>query len=963
VDSVQQTDSDRLSEEPGASRLDLLERDSELAAVRGVIAPSGLARLLAIEGPPGIGKTSLIREARHLGQEAGMRVLRARGSELEACFSFGVVRQLFEPLLAEPGVKHRSDLLSGAAALALPLFDAAQLAADTPADASLPMLHGLYWLTANAAAAQPLLVTVDDLHWCDPPSLRWLAYLLARLDGLDVSIVVGLRPMEPSEAPAILAHIVSDPQVSVLRPAPLTPPAVARLVRETVSGEADDAFCAACHEITGGNPLLVRELDRVIAAERLAPTVDNVSRLHELAARAGSRALSGRLSRLPPEATRLAQAIAVLGDDVDTRQAAVLANVDDATASAAAAALSRVGVLRPQPPLGFVHPLLRRAVYETLTPLERAGAHARAAQLLADGGADPERVAAHELHVPPAPEDQSGRVVAVLRQAALNARRRGAPESAAAYLTRALAEGPPDPERAELLLELGSAEALVRGDAAVEHLKAAHELISDPIRRAKTAVLLGRQLFFLHRVDESIGVFGRGLEELGDADGELRRLLEVGVVNNALFEPARYHEAIAPLEQIRGEVTTAASAGEKMLLALLAYHEARAGSPLSVAVPLARRALSDETLLRAENGGGPFVCAAIVLTMADLNEALALYDAALSEAHSRGSIFAFAAAKVFRAQALVLRGDLAEAEADGREALDACEAWGIVRTRLADGAGFLADALMEQGRLDEAAAVLARSERDASTSESAHMHFLLDSRARLLLLRGDAAGGLAAMLDADRRLHAVGGANPAFIPSRSLAALAWLELGEPEQARRLAVEELELARKWGAPRALGAALRVSGLVEGGAQGIELLEEAVSVLCDSPAKLEHARARTDLGAALRRANRRKDAREQLRRGIELATICGAAPLVARAETELLATGARPRRVALSGLESLTPSELRVAEMAAEGPTNREIAQALFVTPKTVEVHLSSVYRKLEISSRAQLRAALARAAGV
>jgi DNA-binding CsgD family transcriptional regulator len=192
---------------------------------------------------------------------------------------------------------------------------------------------------------------------------------------------------------------------------------------------------------------------------------------------------------------------------------------------------------------------------------------------------------------------------------------------------------------------------------------------------------------------------------------------------------------------------------------------------------------------------------------------------------------------------------------------------------------------------------------------------------------------------------------------RSQAALALLQLGRSEEAAPLAEQELALARAWGAPRALGAALRAAGLVAGGKQGLALLQEAVEVLADSPAKLEQAKARTELGAALRRANHRARARDQLRRAVELATICGASPLAARAESELLATGARPRRIALSGLESLTPSERRVAEMAAEGPTNREIAQALFVTPKTVEVHLSSVYRKLGIGSRSQLAGAL------
>jgi DNA-binding CsgD family transcriptional regulator len=185
-----------------------------------------------------------------------------------------------------------------------------------------------------------------------------------------------------------------------------------------------------------------------------------------------------------------------------------------------------------------------------------------------------------------------------------------------------------------------------------------------------------------------------------------------------------------------------------------------------------------------------------------------------------------------------------------------------------------------------------------------------------------------------------------------------LQLGREDEARQLAAEEVENARNWGTPRALAGALRAAGLLEGGERGLALLEEAVGVVGSSPAKLEHAKSRTELGAALRRANRRSEAREHLRQAVELATICGATALVERAERELLATGARPRRVALSGVDSLTPSERRVAELAAAGPTNREIAQTLFVTQRTVEVHLTSIYRKLAISSRSQLAAALA-----
>ena len=961
MESAQETGDARLDEEPTLVRLDLLERDAELAALESLIGGSpGRGRLLAVEGPPGIGKTSLILETRLQGEGAGMHVLAARGSELERTFSFGVVRQLFEPLLVQLSEEERAELLGGAAELATPLFEPAQLAAEPSADVSLAMLHGLYWLTANVAADRPLLIAIDDLHWCDRPSLRWLAHVLPRLDGLDLSIVVGLRSAEPGEDPALLAQVVSDPLATVVQPAPLTAVAAAQLVRTTTSPHADEDFSAACHEITGGNPLLLHELLNTIAYEGVIPIAANVPRVRELAARAGSRAVSVRLARLSPDATKLARAVAILGDDVDLHLAARLADLDTTSATEAAADLARVDVLRPTPPMGFVHPLVRAAVYDALTPLERDTAHKRAADLFHEAGADPERVAAHLLLVPPTlvPEAAGAHVVAVLRDAARSARCRGASESAVAYLRRALAEPPPAAARADVLLELGSAEALTSGDAAAEHLREAHDLTEDPIRRAKTALLLGRQLFFL-RSDESATVFTQALAELDGVDVELERVLEAGLISNGLFEPSLYLEVRPRLERIRS-TPGAASVSEKMLLALLAFHDARAGVPAAEAVDLARRALAGGELLGGEISAGPYVLACQVLAAADLDEALELYEAALADAHRRGSTLAYALAKVHRAQTFLYRGDLAEAEAEGQEARDACESWGTSSRFAALLAAFLCDALIEQGRLDDAAAALARAQSGDAPRDGTLPHFFRHSEARLRMLKGEPSAGLEDLLDAGQRFEAVGGRNPAFMPWRSEAALGLLELGEPDEARRLAHEEVELARAWSAPRALGAALRVAGLVEGGNEGLALLEEAVEALADSPAKLEYAKARTELGAALRRANRRAQAREHLRSGVELATLCGAAPLAARAETELLATGARPRRIALTGIDSLTPSEHRVAEMAAEGPTNREIAQALFVTPKTVEVHLSSVYRKLGISSRSQLPAALSEA---
>jgi DNA-binding CsgD family transcriptional regulator len=946
----------QLSKRALSTQFDLLERDAELAEVEALISanPSG-GRLLAIEGPPGIGKTSLLMETKARGEAAGMRVLAARGSELERAFSYGVVRQLFEAFLASLPPDERAGALAGAGALAAPLLDPAQLAAQPSADSSLATLHGLYWLTANVAASRPLLLAIDDLHWCDLPSLRWLAYVLPRMEGLGLWIVISLRHEDPGEDPSLLVQIVSDPLATVIRPAPLSRGAAARFVRRTLSPDADDAFCAACQEETGGNPLLLRELMLAIAAEGLAPTEPNVPRLRELGARAGSRAVTIRLSRLPPESRRLAQAVSILGDDADPRQAAALADLDVKAASEAAGALARVDILRPQPLLGFIHPIIRAAVYQALTPLEREIGHARAAAILGHAGAEPERIAAHLLRCPAAADSA---VVAVLREAARHAASRGDSESAVAYLRRAVAEPPPAVERADLLCELGSAEALVSGNAAVEHLREAHALTVEPVRKAETALVLGRELFFLLRSEESDAVFTEALGELAGADAELGRLLEAGLITNAMHVRRLHRGALARLERIRSRPGDG-TIGEKILLSLLAYHDARAGASAAVAIPLARRALAEGALVRTELSSAAFVPPCMVLAMADLDDALAIYDDALTEAHRRGSVITFATTKTFRAQAYVLRGDLAEAEAEGREAFAAAEAWGTTTRASVYLAAILAEALMEQGKLDEAGAALDRSGLGESLPKDARLLFLPNIRARLRMLAGDLVGGLEDMLDAGGHSDALGNRNPAFMAWRSHAALALLQLGDQDEARRLAAEELELARTWGAPRALGAALRAAGLAEGGTRGLGLLEEAVDVLSTSSAKLEHAKALTELGAALRRANRRSEAREQLRRAVELATICGARPFAARANTELRATGARPRRIALSGVESLTPSERRVAQMAAEGPTNREIAQVLFVTPKTVEIHLSSVYRKLGISSRSQLPTALAR----
>ena len=271
----------------------------------------------------------------------------------------------------------------------------------------------------------------------------------------------------------------------------------------------------------------------------------------------------------------------------------------------------------------------------------------------------------------------------------------------------------------------------------------------------------------------------------------------------------------------------------------------------------------------------------------------------------------------------------------------------------------MVEVLLERGELDEAREVLAGAPLDEQ--RAGHVLFYLCSRGRLHLEAGEPGKALPdfeLVGEIGGSLEPLPALNPAVVPWRSRAALALHFLARSDEARTLAREELERAQRWGAARTIGVSLRALGLVEGGQRGHHLLREAAEMLAGSPAPLEHAKALVDLGAALRRDNQRAKARRLLREAVELAHGCGAVPLVERANDELAATGAHRRTIVLSGLDALTASERRVAQLAADDLSNKEIAQALFVTVKTVEVHLSRVYRKLDIGSRRQLAAALA-----
>jgi DNA-binding CsgD family transcriptional regulator len=930
----------------------LLEREAEVAAIHALFAAPGRgARLLVVEGRAGIGKTRLLGEALAAAEQAGLDVLTARGGELEHGYAFGVVRQLFEPLLARASAAERAKLTAGAAALALPLFEESQLDGDlgAAADPSFAILHGLYWLAANAALWRPAVIVVDDLHWADPPSLRWIAYLVRRLEGLPLSVVAAARPPEQSLDAEVLAEILGDPLAVVLSPSPLRAPSVAVLARDAFGTEPDAAFVAACERATGGNPLFLRALLAALAREGVEPTAEHASRALTAGPEPIGRAVSLRLARLPAEASALAGAAAVLGDGAELRHVTALAGLESEAAARAATSLVRADVLRGEDPLEFAHPVVRTAAYRAMPADERSRRHRRAGDLLLEAGAPLEQAAAHLVQTLP---DGDASVVATLRRAAEHALAQGAPQAARAYLRRALAEPPAEHERAELLRLLGVAGLHVNAFEAAEHLAKAFELTADPIRRGETALLYFNALEYVDRFDLAADVLQKAIDDIDGHDRELRQLLEALLIECTFWEPALRELG---LERIRsaGAGGLGGGLGAAALNGALAWHEMCVGTARERAVMLADRAVESGELLRHGLTAG--LTAAFALMAADnLERAKRIFDEALAAKRRRGDLVHLLPLLLLRSLVASWSGDLLSAEEDLR-APEFDLAAGASTTP-SYRAGLLADLLIERGELAQARQTLESVPSDEQV-HAGYRPFFLHARARLLVAAGKGEEGLAAFRAVGTFMADAGIANPAYVPWRSQAALALRLLSRDSEAADLAEEELELARRWGAPRPIGIALRALGLVQGGGGRETLLREAVEVLAESPARLEHARALVDLGAAVRRANRRGEGRELLLRGLDLAHRAGAAPLAQQAQEELAAMGARPRKFVRTGVDALTASERRVARMAAEGMTNKEIAQALFVTVKAVEVHLSNTYRKLGIASRRHLHKAL------
>ena len=508
----------------------LLEREAELAAATALLdgAGSGDGDVLLVEGVAGIGKTVLLGAVAEEAARRGARVLRARGGEIERESAFAVVRQLLEPPMAAASEAQREELLTGAAGLARAVLERDQ--PPPTATPSFAILHGLYWLTVNLSLQAPLVVIVDDVHWCDPASARFLGYLAPRVEGLALLVVLAGRPGEPQSELRLLDELAGRAQV--LDPTPLSEQAVAILVHERLGAVPDRAFAKACHQATGGNPFLADELCATLAADGIEPTRANSGQVLKLGPRTVTRSLLLRISRLPRVSAAVAKAVAMLGANAHQRYVAALAGLSPEETAQAADALSAIEILRPGAPLAFAHPILREAIYADIQPSERSTGHRRAAALLAadDGGID--LIAAHLLRVEPAADTWT---TEALRRAGNEALLHGAMENAAAYLKRALQEGGADNEaRARMLYDLGTAERATAQPAAAEHLQEAIELSDDPSLRARAAADLAELAYLGGSWTQTVELVDDALAGLPETSSEERmRLLTLAAATSS----------------------------------------------------------------------------------------------------------------------------------------------------------------------------------------------------------------------------------------------------------------------------------------------------------------------------------------------------------------------------------------------------------------------------------------------
>ncbi|MGP3983985.1 AAA family ATPase [Streptomyces sp. KR80] len=918
----------------------LFDREKEIAAIEELLsdATDGAGRLAVVRGGAGAGKTALLDAAVSQARRSGFTVLMARGSLAERDLWFGLASRLFDGALPH------------AMQPELAFLTATQEEVDarpSGAEPSLAELRALHRALAAIAADSPVLVAIDDLQWVDPQSLRWLSTLPQRIEQAGIAVIATVCNGEPCSDAAVLDDVLAV-SATELRPADLSLSAATDLFERALVATPDTSFVTACMQATGGNPMLLSALAVAATEPAAAPTADAVPALIDDAVSRLASCVNARLRRISPHALAIARTVAVLGTQASPTRVTDIVGIDGIVAAETAMALCRVGLLRISgQTVAFAHPLLRRIVVREAPYTALQAVHAKAARLLHTAGAPEASVAAQLIATPPLAEPW---VPAVLRSAAGAALGSGHPDTAITCLRRALAEPLSQEERRTVLLDLGLAEA--QGDvvAAIRHLTEAADLYEER-----------EQPFQLTS----------GLTTLLDLTGRHRPALDL---INAKADTTSFDTALRTVELRFRDETTAAAAAEQLeglaesapegtadhgrLLSLLAMRETWAGQSLSRALELARQALVATPA--ASETAEPFLRSVLVLAQAGApEEAYEQVNALVRHAERRRRRLCLAAARSVRSVVERQFGRLPAAAEDARQALELLLTCGTTR-RTGASVEFLArlvEVLVDLGNYDEAEGLIEVSELTGEVPRTWAGTALLLARGRLRVATGDPADGIGDLLKASTLLRAWNVANPAVAPWRSRVATALLAMGDETSARQHAAEEVESARRWGAPEPIAFALRAQAAADRGPQELAVLEESTAVLERSSSRLERARCLTEYGTALNRARQTVEARRALRTALDLAEESGASKLALLARLELSASGGRRAKPRRTGIDGLTAAELRTATLAATGKTNRELAEILFVQRRTVEIHLTNTYRKLGINGRSELAAVL------
>jgi DNA-binding CsgD family transcriptional regulator len=927
-----------------------LERDAELRTIDRLLdqGSTSAGRLLVIEGPSGIGRSRLLEETIRRAHSAGMDVLAARAGELETGYPFEVALRLLEPRVA----KDAADILDGRAALAAPLLAPATIESGASVTNETELVRGLYWCVVNICRRRAAVLVVDDCHWADEPSLRFLNYLVRRLDDLPLLVVLAVRTGDPTARGDLIERLVHASGSVRLRLRELSPDATRYLLRQGADRPISDEFAEACWTMAKGNPLLVGALVHALR-EELVPEEPDAAALTELARQDVEHVVARRLRRLGALARRLALACSVLGDDHPIATGVTLAQLGSDAGVVAAARLAEAQILSSAGSTTFEHPIVRSAVYAQLDAAERRAIHLRAARLQYDAGWDPSVVAAHLLkgEIPDEPW-----AVEALRAGARVVSRRGSPELAVGYLQRALELASARETEAGLLLELGIAEAASGRSTSLERFERALPILKEPADQATALHALGQTLYRRGRHQEAIDAFRRGASLFVDLDDDSALMFEAELECAAIilngYGLSRLSASVR--ESARRAPVTAA---DRVALAVSAFCSSLSGPDLVAAGRLAEQALGDGALLREQTAEGMAVKLAILALAFSGRSADAVREAGLllEDARERGVAVAFAEGSMVRAVAHFALGHISEAMADAQAAIDGevTRDWhmaGVVPRSIR------VVCLLERGELVEAAAE-ARGAEAELIGCSGHDAWLSWARGRVLFAEGDTGGALDSFRLAGRLAEDADITNPEMIPWRTDAALAAFRAGDAESGLRWLDDEERGGQAIQLPGTSARVARVRALACPPRERIRSLEAAISGLELPGLELELARGLVDLAVARRQVGDRTASRDGLRRAVHLAHALGATALERRARDELLASGARPRRAALVGINSLTPSEARIARLAAEGTSNRAIADMLFLTKGTVAWHLGRVYRKLGISSREELRTRL------